>query len=166
MPHTIEFGHVPAVPAIAKLSAPTLLFVVAAASATGRLADAATLCTAQEQVVFSCSTGAKTVSVCASPGKAVGGHLLQYRLGAPGKVELAVSPNGDATGGAVASGTMMYSGGGGARLQFRSGAYRYTVFDAIGKWAKDGGPAGIAGVVVEKDGGSSPACSAAARRRA
>ena len=50
------------------------------------LADAVTHCRADEQPLFSCSTGKKTVSLCGAPAKGAP-QTLSYRFGAPGKVE-------------------------------------------------------------------------------
>ncbi|MFM7625525.1 MAG: hypothetical protein ACKO7G_03490, partial [Gammaproteobacteria bacterium] len=46
--------------------------------------------------------------------------------------------------------TLMFSGGGGAWLRFRSGEPAYTVFTAIGRWGAGGAPAEREGVVVER----------------
>ena len=50
------------------------------------LAAPATHCRADEQPLFSCSTGKKTVSLCGAPATGVP-QKLSYRFGVPGKVE-------------------------------------------------------------------------------
>lgn len=119
--------------------------------------NGSTLCSAQEETVFACSTGRKQVAVCASPGLQASGGLLQYRFGQPGAVELALpaastaapatAPGDAAWRDGVRAGTLAYSGGGGAYLAFANGAHRYVVFTAIGR-----GWGGKAGVVVERSG--------------
>jgi len=49
---------------------------------------AETHCIPDEKVVFSCSVGKKTVSICSSPKFSVTDGYLQYRFGVPGKVEM------------------------------------------------------------------------------
>ena len=106
-------------------------------------------CRAQEQVVFSCSLGKKTVSVCASADLSATSGYLQYRFGPKGALELAFPDLTKATPAAsyVQARTLMFAGGGGGYLRFVNGAHHYIVYTAIGKgWgAKDG-------VAVEKNG--------------
>jgi hypothetical protein len=103
-------------------------------------------CSAKEQTLFNCSTGSKTVSVCATPDLTADAGSVQYRFGPPGTPELAYPPTADwrrLTRGAV----LTFAGGGGAYLAFTKGPYRYVVYTAIGKgWGEK------AGVVVEKNG--------------
>lgn len=93
-----------------------------------------THCTPNEEVIFSCSTGKKIVSVCGNK------HKLVYRFGKVDFPELvfeSLNPTGD---------TLMYSGGGGAYLRLSNGEYRYVVYSGIGKgWEKDG-------LTLEKNG--------------
>ena len=106
-------------------------------------------CRAQEHIVFSCSVGKKTVSVCASADLSATSGYLQYRFGPKGALELAfpdltqISPAASY----VQARTLMFSGGGGGYLRFFNGAYHYVVYTAIGKgWGpKDG-------VAMEKNG--------------
>ncbi|MBB3194044.1 hypothetical protein [Roseateles terrae] len=65
----------------------TLTLMMAAATAVQAAGAPPTLCNAQEEVQFSCSTGAKTVSLCASPSSGTI-DALTYRYGVPGKVEM------------------------------------------------------------------------------
>jgi len=108
------------------------------------------LCTSQETVVFSCGTGAKVVSVCASPGASRTGGYVQYRFGVPGAPEVTlpatrVSPSQASTGA-----TETYSGGGSAWLRFQQGGYGYVVYAGIGRWGSRGETRDVAGVVVEQ----------------
>lgn len=110
---------------------------------------AETLCKQQEQVIFSCSLGKKTVSVCASNDLSANSGYLQYRFGQPGRIELNLPalPQSVPVNQFVQARSLMFSGGGGGYLRFINGSYHYIVYSAIGKgWGpKDG-------VAVEKNG--------------
>ncbi len=56
----------------------------------GPLSQKATLCAADEQIIFSCPTkrSAKIVSLCASKDLSKQAGYLIYRFGVPGKIEL------------------------------------------------------------------------------
>jgi hypothetical protein len=100
-----------------------------------------TLCQADEDVLFSCNASKKLISVCASRDLEADHGYLQYRFGSPGKVELAIpSDKSTLPANSASSGTMMFSGGGGAYLRFTAGDFNYAVYTAIGKgWGeKDG----------------------------
>jgi hypothetical protein len=120
------------------------LFVVA----VSHLSAAATLCTPVEQVVFSCSTTKnKIVSLCSSSLLTDATGYLQYRFGVAGKApELSYPTTPQHPRNFFQSGTLMFSGGGGAYLKFSNDNYDYAVFTGIGKgWKKEG-------VVVQKAG--------------
>ena len=108
----------------------------------------ASLCSSDEQVVFSCATTQKkVVSICASSDLTATAGYLQYRIGTPGKTpELTFPSAKERPKARFQSGTLMFSGGGGAYLTFNNDAYNYSIFTGIGKgWEKEG-------VVVKKDG--------------
>lgn len=137
------------------------LLAIFFASCLSALALAApTLCAAHERVVFSCSTGAHTASICASTDLS----SVQYRFGKLGSVDLVYPETGTKPADAFVSGTMTFSGGGGAWLRFSKGAFRYTIFTAIGKWGPGESPADAAGVAVEK--GDAPFANFPCRGRA
>ncbi len=115
------------------------------------LAAAPTLCAANEQVVFSCSTGAHTASICASRDL-LKDAAMQYRFGKSGSVELVYPEAGVKPADAFTLGTLAFSGGGGVWLRFNKGPFRYTIFTADGKWGRGGTIAEASGVTVEKDG--------------
>ena len=106
-------------------------------------------CRAHERIIFSCSLGKKTVSVCASDDLSATSGYLQYRFGQKGALELAFPDLTKAAPAAshVQARTLMFAGGGGGYLRFVNGAHHYIVYTAIGKgWgAKDG-------VAVEQNG--------------
>jgi hypothetical protein len=105
------------------------------------------LCPAPERALFSCAIGAKEVAVCASGDLAQTTGTIQYRFGRPSRVELAYPPAGGDWRAVTRSGTLAFSGGGGAFLAFERPPYRYVVYTAIGQgWGSK------AGVVVEKSG--------------
>ncbi len=108
---------------------------------------ATTHCMQQEQVVFSCSLGKKTVSVCASNDLSVNKGYLQYRIGQINATPELILPAAIDARHTIKARTLMFSGGGGGYLRFINGSYHYIVYTAIGKgWGvKDG-------VAVEKDG--------------
>ncbi|MFG1464017.1 hypothetical protein V5F77_14075 [Xanthobacter sp. DSM 24535] len=117
-----------------------------------RAAPEPSLCKADEAVIFSCPTEARIISVCASGDFASGRGAVQYRYGRTHSVELTYPEPGTPPAKAFTAGRLMFAGGGGAWLRFEKPPFRYTVFTAIGKWNPQGGPLGIAGVAVEKDG--------------
>lgn len=105
-------------------------------------------CSAEETVVFSCSVGKKTVSVCASADLSPTTGSLQYRFGALGAnalemtyPELSVRPAS-----VIQAGALVYSGGGGAYMRFTKGDYAYVVYTGSGRgWDKEG-------VAIERNG--------------
>lgn len=119
-----------------------LLTALPSSAATG-----ASHCGAEEETLFTCSTGRKLVSVCTSRDLSASSGFVQYRFGPPAAPELVYPPAG-ADWRAVTRGSVLtYAGGGGAYLAFSRGPYRYVVYTAIGSgWGTK------AGVVVEKGG--------------
>ncbi|WP_295623965.1 hypothetical protein [uncultured Nitrosomonas sp.] len=100
-------------------------------------------CQEQEQVIFSCSLGEKTVSVCASNDFSANSGYLQYRFGPLDMLELSFPTVNDASAPAtqfIQARSLMFAGGGGGYLRFINGWYHYIVYTAIGKgWGtKDG----------------------------
>ena len=72
---------------------------------------------------------------------------MQYRFGAIGlKPEFVYPKAQEHPKDHFKSGTLMYSGGGGAYVEFNNGEYKYVIFAGIGKgWEREG-------VVVSKSG--------------
>ena len=111
------------------------------------------LCSLKESVVFSCSTGTKMVSVCASPDLSPKKGTVSYRFGTPRvglemNITESVSPGSRTLYGQ----TDAFAGGGGAWLRFTKDAHDYVVYTGIGKWGKGGAIAEKAGVSVSKNG--------------
>lgn len=118
-------------------------------------APRASLCMPSEDVVFSCRTGAKAVSVCASKNAGPDRGYLEYRFGKPDSAdsieltlpEAKVPPSKAAKGGSEA-----YSGGGGAWLRFAKGNVAYTVYSGVGNWGPKGEKRFKEGLLVERGG--------------
>ena len=127
------------------------------------VASAASLCATTEAVVFSCPTGKKVVSVCASKELSPKVGWVQYRFGTLGQTPEMTLPAGQVHPSKGAYGaTEAFSGGGGAWLRFRNGIASYVVFTGIGKWGPKGQTVEKSGVVVEQNGKQAAylACSA------
>lgn len=99
-------------------------------------------CREDEVAVFSCSIGPGSgIALCGSANLA----RLQYRESSPG-TGTQWPANDAATAAAFRSGTMMYSGGGGAYLRFDRDGQLHTLYTGIGRgWEK-------AGLLVQEDG--------------
>jgi hypothetical protein len=119
-------------------------------------------CTAAETIVFTCLTGAKQVSVCASRTVSPTAGYVQYRFGAAGAagaagksgapLEIAHPPGQVHPLKAAYGSSETFSGGGGAWMRFRNPPYAYVVYSGIGHWGPNGEPISKEGVVIEKDG--------------
>ena len=111
---------------------------------------AGTHCLASETVLFSCSTGTKVASVCASGGAQ---GYLQLRFGTLGEAPSMTLPEGRVVPARATVGeNRPFPGGGGQWLRFTSGAYAFVVYSGIGNWGPKGEKKVIEGLVVEKDG--------------
>jgi hypothetical protein len=135
----------------------TVVLIVAAKPAPPAAAAASarqtSFCAPLENVIFSCRTGAKMVSVCASKDAAPGKGYLQYRFGKPDSadpLEL-ILPESQLPPSRVATGTSVpFSGGGGAWLTFTKGQVAYTLYTGIGKWGPGGALSEKAGLAVDQ----------------
>ena len=137
--------------AIVRAARPLLQQAQAAAPAPG--ASQASFCTSTETVVFSCRTGAKMVSACASTDAGRSKGYLQYRFGKPGDpLELSLPESQVAPAKAATGNTEAFSGGGGAWLRFAKGAFTYTVYTGIGNWGPRGEKRTKEGLLVERGG--------------
>jgi hypothetical protein len=126
---------------------------LAAASPPPPAARQTSFCTPMENVIFSCRTGAKMVSACASKDAAPGKGYLQYRFGKPDSadpLEL-ILPESQLAPSRVATGTSVpFAGGGGAWLTFAKGQVTYTLYTGIGKWGPGGELREKAGLAVDQ----------------
>jgi hypothetical protein len=87
------------------------------------------LCMPEERVVFNCTTGSKLASVCAMRASS-GQHLVQYRFGRPGIVEIAVPPRSRDAARHVALQDAQSDSGHAAYLRFDWGNHVYYVYEA------------------------------------
>ena len=118
-------------------------------------AKQASFCAPAETIVFSCRTGARMVSVCASKDATANKGTLQYRYGKLGSSEpLDITlPEGPVVPSKAAVGASMpFSGGGGAWLRFARGDATYTVYTGIGNWGPKGEKMTKEGLHVERAG--------------
>jgi hypothetical protein len=118
------------------------IFLAAVAVAPSVSASApASLCAAEEQIVFSCQTRKKKIiSLCASPLLDGASGYMQYRFGAANETPELVYPGEQSHPAAsFVSGALPFSGGGAAYVTFANGDRAYSVFTGIGKgWEKKG----------------------------
>ena len=128
-----------------------LVFLAGACLAAGAALAAEpaerTLCQPAEAVVFSCTVGARLVSLCsvgADPKR------LSYRFGTPGHIELAY-PEAGAAGAFERSSGPLY-GGGITAISFKRGEYEYGVYSRMGRAAGGGDPETEDGVAVARGG--------------
>lgn len=133
-----------------------LLPLPLAAAPTARTAQTPpSLCKPSETVVFSCQTGPKTVSICASADASPTSGTLYYRYGkheSQEKPELELPDSATAPSRAALGDSVAFSGGGGAWLRFSRGQTSYTAYTGIGKWGPRGEVREKAGLVVEQAG--------------
>lgn len=93
-------------------------------------------CSANEKVAFSCSVGAKTVSVCVAGGDDGG---VQYRYGAPGSPEMSYPASGTGMAGRVLRGSISFASGDAEYVRFIKGDHEYLVYRGEGRgWAQGG----------------------------
>ena len=105
-----------------------------------------TLCTSQENVICSCSTGRKIISACASKDLSKSTGYIQYRFGKSGSIELTIPSKKSHPSNYTNGNIITYSGGGGTYLRFINGNYGYVLYSAIGRgWEKEG-------LSIEKNG--------------
>jgi hypothetical protein len=135
------------------LIAALLLYTPAHAAAAPAGPAPASFCVAAETVVFTCRTGSKLVSVCASRNLSPTAGYVQYRFGKPGgPLEIAV-PEGEVHPRKAAYGANdMYSGGGASWLRFRKGTHAYVVYSGVGRWGAKGATMAKQGLAVENNG--------------
>jgi hypothetical protein len=103
--------------------------------------DVPSHCFQNEEVIFSCNTNSnKVISICSAKNINSNYGYFQYRFGSIGSFPEYVFPmNHDKASKFFYSGSLIYSGGGGAYLKFINANYNYVVYTGIGKgWSKQG----------------------------
>jgi len=122
--------------------------VVAAACCAASGVQAASLCAANEPVVFACHVGSKMVSLCRPAGDR---GMLSYRFGGPDKLELSYPEPGRQASAAFTVKSLPLVGGGETTVAFQRGAYTYTVYSKVAR-AEDASPEFEDGVIVARRG--------------
>lgn len=89
-----------------------------------------TLCANDEQIVFSCHLGKKTVSLCRPAGPE---KTLVYRYGTSAKLELVYPDVARHEKGAFTQSTKPVFGGGVTSVIFQRGNYEYRVYSKLGR---------------------------------
>jgi hypothetical protein len=104
------------------------------------------LCATNETFLYSCPSGKKIISICATNLSADGGSV-QYRFGSKEAPEIRVPAKAEEWRKSTIARHLDFAGGGGAYVAFLNPPYRYVVYSALvrGEGMKDG-------VAVEKDG--------------
>ncbi len=103
---------------------PALLYCAAPAIAD----DRPSLCNTKEAPAFSCATGGKIVSLCASGDLGEKQGTLTYRFGTKRRIELQYPAPGTKPQAAFKGGVTGYSGGGADFIRFKSGDATYTLY--------------------------------------
>ena len=131
----------------------TAATVIGKAQTTITAAKQTSHCTATETVIFSCQTGVKLVSVCASRNLTPATGYLQYRFGTAGQPLELMLPTGEIHPRKAAYGVnVAYAGGGAAWLRFSRGSHAYVVYSGIGRWGPNGATMEKRGLAVENNG--------------
>lgn len=84
---------------------------------------ASSLCSAEEQVIWNCSTQKKTLSVCASKDLSATAGYMQYRIGQPNKLEMIFPEDQKHPKGLFEYGSLPA----GAELSFQKDVYGYRI---------------------------------------
>lgn len=93
--------------------------------------EPASLCRADEQVIFACEIKHKLLSVCASADVSSTSGYVQYRFGQSGKIELTYPATKVAPQGKFLLSSAGFSGGGANIIRFNNSGYEYLVFDSM-----------------------------------
>ncbi len=118
-------------------------------------AGQASFCTGLEVSVFTCKSGVKMASVCASKTHSKNKGYLQYRFGKFDAFEpLEMTwPESEVVPSKAAKGEYTpFAGGGGTHLRFTKGNTSYIVYSGTGRWGPKGETMDKQGIAVERDG--------------
>jgi hypothetical protein len=94
-------------------------------------ADETTLCQPHEEIYFSCPTGNKTISLCASGNISPSNGYVQYRFGTPDHIELQFPdkpypPKNRFLLSDISEGNLNYT-----HIKFKSGEYNYVIYQGM-----------------------------------
>lgn len=127
----------------------------ASSKVTAKAAGQASFCTPLEISVFTCKSGVKMASVCASKTHSKNKGYLQYRFGkfdANEPLEM-MWPEGEVAPSKAAKGEYTpFAGGGGTHLRFTKGDTSYIVYSGTGRWGPKGETMDKQGIAVERNG--------------
>lgn len=100
-----------------------------------------TMCQTHEEVYFSCLTGKKIVSVCASGNISPNNGYVQYRIGIPGKIDLEYPKLPDPPIGRFSISDISGGNLNIRHIKFNSGSYNYVIYqgDTSGVYVKQSG---------------------------
>lgn len=88
------------------------------------------LCNKDEQVIFTCSTGKKFASLCASSQFSKNSGYVQYRYGRPQKIELLYPETLKPSQRNFTLSNTGFSGGGASYIRFQNNGYEYFLYDS------------------------------------
>ena len=100
-----------------------------------------TMCSAHEEIYFSCPVGKKIISVCASGNISPESGYVQYRFGRPGSPELEFPTKSYPPKDRFSISDFHGGNTNSVHLKFKTGGYTYVVFQSA-----------TSGVYVEKNG--------------
>jgi hypothetical protein len=127
----------------------------ASSKVAAKAAGQSSFCTPLEVNVFTCKSGVKMASVCASKTHSKNKGYLQYRFGkfdSNEPLEM-MWPEGEVAPSKAAKGEYTpYAGGGGIHLRFTKGNTSYIVYSGTGRWGPKGETMDKQGIAVERDG--------------
>ncbi len=135
-----------------------------AAAAMASNGHSASVCDANDQVVFSCPLvkSTKIASICATPGKTVGDPAFYYAFGRPGEPELRFPASGQADNAAFSRTHLGFAGNnGGYAYSFANAGYKYIVYAISGEGASHEGA-----VIVQPSANAKQATKLACRSTA
>ena len=89
------------------------------------------LCTPAEKIVFSCTLGAKTASICASPDLTETSGYVQYRFGTDKQLELVYPKTLLPPKAKFFFSSTAYAGGDADRIRFKIAGFDYVVFHSM-----------------------------------
>ncbi len=127
----------------------------ASSKMAAKAAGQSSFCTPLEISVFTCKSGVKMASVCASKTHSKNKGYLQYRFGKFDAFEpLEMTwPEDEVVPSKAAKGEYTpYAGGGGTHLRFTKGDTSYIVYSGTGRWGSKGETMDKQGIAVERNG--------------
>jgi hypothetical protein len=110
------------------------------------VARAASLCKADETILFSCRAGTRTISVCATADLSPTKGRLEYRAAREGRAEITLPADNRHPAQSVRAGNFMMGMGEGSYLRFSNAGTDYLPYSASGRFGDS------QGITVESNG--------------